>query len=125
MSWLNDFKSFAFKGNAVDLAIAVIIGGAFGKIVSGLVDQIIMPLVSVLLPSGDWRSAGWVLRAAPNQKDAVVVKYGAVLGNVLDFLIVALVMFLVVSKLMKAVKTGTAKTTDDKPDAEKKDPAQA
>src|SRR5262245_46014020 len=102
MSWTSDFKAFAFKGNVVDLAVGVIIGGAFGKIVSGLVDHIVMPLVSTILPSGDWRSAGWVLREAANPKDAVVVKYGAFIGSIIDFLIVGIVMFIIVSKFMRA-----------------------
>ena len=61
MAFVEDFKKFAFKGNVVDLAVGVIIGGAFGKIVSGLVDNVIMPLVSLALPGGNWRDAGMLL----------------------------------------------------------------
>ena len=59
-----DFKKFAFKGNVVDLAVGVIIGAAFGKIVSALVGDFVMPLVAMVLPTGDWRTAGVVLRHA-------------------------------------------------------------
>jgi large conductance mechanosensitive channel len=104
MSLLSDFKAFAFKGNVVDLAVGVIIGAAFGKIVTALVGDIIMPVVSLILPSGDWRASGIVLRHAADPKDDVVLKYGDLAGNVLDFLIVAFVLFIVVSKIVKAAE---------------------
>jgi large conductance mechanosensitive channel len=105
MSFWADFKTFAFKGNAVDLAVGVIIGAAFGKIVTALVSDAIMPVVSLVLPSGDWRSSGLVLRHAADPKNDVVLKYGDLAGSVLDFLIVALVLFLVVSRLVKAAES--------------------
>ncbi len=105
MSFLSDFKTFAFKGNVVDLAVGVVIGGAFGKIVTALVSDIVMPAVSLILPSGDWRSSGFVLKQAANTKDDVILKYGDLAGSIIDFLIVALVLFLVVSKLVKAAET--------------------
>jgi large conductance mechanosensitive channel len=108
VSLLSDFKAFAFKGNVLDLAVGVIIGGAFGKIVSAMVADLIMPAVSLVLPSGDWRESGFVLRQAANPKDNVVLKYGDFAGNVLDFLIVSFVLFLFVSKLVKAAETRLA-----------------
>ncbi len=114
MSFWSDFKTFAFKGNAVDLAVGVVIGAAFGKIVTALVSDAIMPIVSLVLPSGDWRSSGLVLRHAADPKNDVVLKYGDFAGSVLDFLIVALVLFLVVSRLVKAAEarfTGPAVAT--------------
>jgi large conductance mechanosensitive channel len=104
MSLLDDFKKFAFKGNVVDLAVGVVIGAAFGKIVSALVADLVMPFVGLILPGGDWRSAGLVLRHAPDPKDNVVLKYGDFLGSILDFLIVAFVLFLLVSKIVKAAE---------------------
>jgi len=104
MAFVEDFKKFAFKGNVVDLAVGVIIGAAFGKIVSALVADLVMPLVALVLPSGDWRTQGFVLKAAADPKDNVVVKYGDFLGTVLDFFVVALVLFLVVSRLVKAAE---------------------
>jgi large conductance mechanosensitive channel len=102
MSFLSDFKSFAFKGNVVDLAVGVVIGGAFGKIVSALVADVIMPTVALVMPSGDWRASGLIVREAANPKDNVVLRWGDFLGSVLDFFIVALVLFVVVSKIVKA-----------------------
>ncbi len=113
MSLFADFKSFAFKGNVIDLAVGVVIGVAFQKIISALVADCIMPFVALLTPAGDWREAGLVLRSAPDPKNVVSLKYGDFAGSVLDFLIVAFVLFLVVSRLIKAVegkvtKKGTA-----------------
>jgi len=104
MAFIDDFKKFAFKGNVVDLAVGVVIGGAFGKIVSALVADLFMPLVALVLPSGDWRANGLVLRRAPDPKDDVIVKYGDFFGAVLDFLVIALVLFIVVSRLLKAAE---------------------
>jgi large conductance mechanosensitive channel len=105
-----DFKKFAFKGNVVDLAVGVVIGGAFGKIVSALVADIVMPIVSLVLPSGDWRASGQILRAAADPKDNVILKYGDFLGAVLDFLVIATVLFIIVAKIVK-----TAEARFDKP----------
>jgi large conductance mechanosensitive channel len=101
----SDFKKFAFKGNVVDLAVGVVIGAAFGKIVAALVSDFIMPIVALVLPSGNWREAGLRLRQHPTDptKD-VVLKYGDFLGNVLDFLIVAFVLFLLISKIVKTAE---------------------
>lgn len=109
MSFFGDFKTFAFKGNMIDLAVGVVIGAAFGKIVTALVQDVIMPVVSMLLPSGNWRESGFVLRHAADPKDNVILKYGDLAGSVLDFLIVALVLFIVVGKLVKAAETRFAK----------------
>src|ERR1700691_5791744 len=83
-SFFDEFKGFAFKGNVIDLAVGVIIGAAFGKIVDSLVKQIIMPLVSIVLPGKqrylDWK---WVI-------DGKEVPYGLFLGDVVNFVIVAL-----------------------------------
>ena len=98
-----DFKKFAFKGNVVDLAVGVIIGGAFGLIVKALVEDLVMPIVSLALPGGDWRAAGIVLRAGATPKEDVVLKYGDFLGVTLNFLIVAFALFLIVSRLLKAL----------------------
>jgi large conductance mechanosensitive channel len=112
MSLVADFKKFAFKGNVVDLAVGVVIGAAFGKIVTALVADLVMPVVALVLPGGDWRNAGLVLKSAPDPKDAVVLKYGDFLGSILDFLIVAVVLFLVVSKIVKAAEGRLSKKED-------------
>jgi large conductance mechanosensitive channel len=85
-----DFKAFAFKGNVIDLAVAIVIGAAFTKIVNALVECVIMPLVGKLLPNGSYQT--W----APGG-----IKMGALLEASIDFFIVAFVLFLVVSWLKK------------------------
>ena len=75
MAFVEDFKKFAFKGNVVDLAVGVVIGAAFGKIVSALVADLVMPFVALIMPSGDWRTSGIVLRHAEKPADDVVLKY--------------------------------------------------
>jgi large conductance mechanosensitive channel len=83
--------------------------------VSALVADVVMPVVGLVLPGGDWRSAGFILREAANPKDNVVVKYGSFLGSVLDFMIIAFVLFLVVSKVVKAAENRFAKKDDAPP----------
>ena len=97
-----EFKNFAFKGNVVDLAVGVIIGAAFGKIVDSLVKHVIMPLISVVMP-GDKGYVDWAFKL--NGKD---IPYGLFLGEVVNFLIIALVLYLFIVKflglLMKSKK---------------------
>jgi large conductance mechanosensitive channel len=93
MKMLQEFKAFINKGNVVDLAVAVVIGGAFGKIVSAVVADLVMPLVNAVLPQGDWRK--W--EATP-----LHFRIGDLMGTVVDFVIVAFVVFLVMIKLMGA-----------------------
>ena len=113
MAFVEDFKKFAFKGNVVDLAVGIIIGGAFGKIVTGIVDFLVMPLVSVVMPSGNWKELKWVLRGAAKPEDVVAVKYGALAGTILDFLVIAIVLFLVMAKIF--AKKEEAPTTKECP----------
>jgi large conductance mechanosensitive channel len=93
-SLFDEFKDFAFKGNVIDLAVGVIIGAAFGKIIDSLVKHIIMPLVGVLLPGKqgylDWK---WVVRGKE-------VPYGLFLGEVVNFTIVALALFVFIVKFL-------------------------
>lgn len=114
MSLVADFKKFAFKGNVVDLAVGVIIGGAFGKIVTALVSHIVMPLVSLVLPGGNWRAAGLVLREGETPEQTIAIKYGDFLGVCLDFFIVAIALFLVVNKFIKAIE---ARSKQPEPEA--------
>lgn len=92
-STLKEFREFAFKGNVIDLAVGVVIGAAFQKIISAIVDGLIMPVVSLLLPSGQWRE--YVVRVWKAD-----IKVGSLLGNTLDFIIVAVVLFLIVKRLL-------------------------
>lgn len=115
MAFIDDFKKFAFKGNVIDLAVGVVIGAAFGKIVSALVADLVMPIVALVLPSGDWRTSGLVLKEAADPKDNVVLKYGDFIGAVLDFFVVALVLFLVVSRIIKAAEGKLSKPAEAPP----------
>src|SRR5207245_2928596 len=95
MSLTSEFKSFALKGNVVDLAVAVVIGGAFGKIVTALVSDLIMPLVGAILPGNEWRTY---------TVTTLHLKVGDLLGAVVDFFLIALVLFVVVVKVMGGLK---------------------
>jgi large conductance mechanosensitive channel len=94
VSILNEFKAFAFKGNVVDLAVGVIIGAAFGKIVDSLVKNIIMPLIGSILP-GEQGYLGW--KMVINGKD---IPYGLFIGEVVNFLIVATALFFFIVKFL-------------------------
>ena len=98
-SLFDEFKTFAFKGNVIDLAVGVIIGGAFGNIVKSLVDNIVMPTVGVILP-GHKGYEGWALTI-----DGKVIPYGKFLGDVVNFLIVAVALFLFIAKFLGWVMT--------------------
>jgi large conductance mechanosensitive channel len=115
-SLLEEFKKFAFKGNVVDLAIGVIIGAAFGAIVKSLVEDIIMPLIGLILP-GDKGYQGWVWQVGDK-----VIPYGKFLGAVVNFLIVALVLYIFIVKflgwIMKSQKEEVAAPTPPTKDQE-------
>lgn len=99
---LKDFKKFIIRGNVVDLAVAVIIGGAFGKIVSSFVNDVIMPLIGMLLGKVDFKSLKWVLAEAVGETPEVAVLYGQFIQNVVDFVIVAFVIFLMIKFIERA-----------------------
>jgi large conductance mechanosensitive channel len=116
MSIIKEFKEFAVKGNVVDLAVAVIIGGAFGQIVSSFVNDIIMPPLGLLLGGVDFTDLKWVLRDAYVDPDgtelgAVSVNYGSFIQVVVDFLIIAAVIFMAIRTLTKMKKKEEAKPT--------------
>ncbi len=110
MSLWSDFKQFAFKGNAIDLAVGIVMGTAFKAIVDDLVGGIIMPIVSLVLPHGNWQSAVLTLKRDPvDPAKDVAFAYGQVLAAVLNFLIIAFVLFLIVSKIVKAAEKRLSK----------------
>lgn len=96
MGALKDFREFALRGNVVDLAVGIIIGAAFGKIVSSLVSDIITPPIGLLIGGVDFRKLSWVLREAQGTNAAVTINYGAFLQTIFDFLIIAIALFLVI-----------------------------
>ena len=99
MGMLKEFKEFAVKGNVVDMAVGIIIGAAFGKIVTSLVSDVVMPPIGMLLGNMDFSSLAIVLRQKTDVAEAVAINYGAFINNVLDFVIVALVIFLVIRQM--------------------------
>ena len=102
MGLLKEFRDFAVKGNALDMAVGIIIGAAFNKIVSSLVNDIIMPPIGMLLGGVDFKNLVLTLKQAvtgPDGKivaEAVTVKYGLFINNIIDFLIVAFTIFMVI-----------------------------
>lgn len=103
---LKEFKTFVMRGNVIDLAVGVIIGGAFGKIISSLVNDIIMPPIGLLLGGVDFTALFWPLDgktypslAAAQEVGAPTINYGLFINHIVDFLIVALVIFLIIRQI--------------------------
>ena len=96
---LKEFKAFAFKGNVIDLAVAVIIGGAFGKIISSLVNDILMPVIGVIIGGVSFADLKYVVSPANGDIAEVAILYGAFIQSVVDFLIIALCIFFFVKLL--------------------------
>jgi len=101
-----EFKEFAVKGNVIDLAVGVIIGGAFGKIVTSLVADIITPIIGLVTSGVDFKELKYVLRAnsSPNITDGVTLNYGAFIQNIFDFLIVSFSIFMFIKIINKLKK---------------------
>jgi len=99
MGIVNEFREFAVKGNAVDLAVGVVIGAAFGKIVTSLVSDVIMPPIGVLLGGVDFSHLAITLREKTEAAPAVVLKYGVFINTLIDFLIIAVAIFALVKLL--------------------------
>ncbi len=117
---LSDFKAFAIKGNVIDLAVGVIIGGAFGKIVTSLVNDIVMPLISLLLGKVDFSDLYVELRpaieTAEEQLAALTLNYGVFIKNIVDFLIIAFSLYLAI-KLVTRLRRRTEEVEEAAPPA--------
>ncbi|MDH3351930.1 MAG: large-conductance mechanosensitive channel protein MscL [Gammaproteobacteria bacterium] len=100
---MSEFKGFAMKGNVVDMAVGIVIGGAFGKIVSSFVADVLMPPIGLLLGNVDFSDLAVTLQAASEGADAVLLKYGVFIQTVVDFIIIAFAIFMVV-KAMNSLK---------------------
>ncbi len=114
-SWVDEFKAFALKGNVVDMAVGVVIGGAFGKIVTSLVNDIIMPSVSVL--TGGMKNVADLSVKLGAAEDAPVLKYGNFCQTIIDFLIIALSIFFAVRLLCKLRAKGKEEVKPAEPPA--------
>ena len=103
MALLDEFKQFAMRGNVVDLAVGVVIGGAFGKIVTSFVNDVLMPPLGMLLGGVNFTGLAITMKAAEGEAPAVLWKYGAFIQSIVDFAIIAFAIFLVV-KAMNSMK---------------------
>ena len=119
MAIVKEFKEFAMRGNVVDLAVGVIIGAAFGKIVTSLVDDIIMPPIGMLFNGIDFKDLNYVLKPAVGKVPETAINYGLFINNVIDFLIVAFCIFLIVKGINSLKKKEEAAPAPD-PDQPKK-----
>ncbi|MDD5773581.1 MAG: large-conductance mechanosensitive channel protein MscL [bacterium] len=96
MPMLKDFKDFAMRGNVLDMAVGIIIGGAFGKIISSLVTDVIMPPIGLAMGGVDFSNLMVTLKKAEETKPAVALRYGVFINTVIDFIIVAFAIFMMV-----------------------------
>lgn len=104
MSLKEDFKKFVMRGNVLDLAVAVVIGAAFGRIVTSFVNDLLMPPIGILLGGVDFTDLMLVLREAGEETAAVTINYGVFLQTVVNFLIIAAAIFMVIKLFEKAKK---------------------
>ena len=119
--FIEEFKAFAMRGNVLDMAVGVVIGGAFGKITTSLVNDIIMPLISMLTGGIDFSGWKWVLKAAEGDAAEVAVNFGSFIAVVLDFIIIAFAVFCMVKAINKFhKKKEEAPAAPPEPSAEEK-----
>ena len=104
MSFIKEFREFAMRGNVVDMAVGVIIGGAFGKIVSSLVADVFMPVLGILTGGVDFKDLKITLADAVGETPAVTLNYGVFIQNVFDFIIIAFAIFMMIKALNKLKK---------------------
>ena len=104
MSFLKEFREFAMRGNVVDMAVGVIIGGAFGKIVSSLVADVAMPVLGILTGGVDFKDLKITLAQAVCETPAVTLNYGVFIQNVFDFIIIAFAIFMMIKGINKVKK---------------------
>lgn len=104
MSFMKEFREFAMRGNVVDMAVGVVIGGAFGKIVSSFVADVIMPVLGLFTGGVDFKDLHIVLKQAVGEVPAVTLNYGVFVQNIVDFVIIAFAIFLVIKGINKMKK---------------------
>lgn len=120
MSMMSEFKEFAIKGNAVDMAVGIVIGVAFGKIVSSFVSDVIMPPIGLLIGGVDFSKMAFTLKEASGDVAAVVISYGKFIQTMLDFVIIAFVIFMVV-KAINSLKKKEAEVVPPPPEPSKEE----
>lgn len=104
MGLLKEFRDFAVRGNVVDLAVGVVIGAAFGRIVSSLVENVIMPPLGLLTGGVDFSKLEWVLKEATDPKKVISLRYGAFIQSIFDFVLVAAAIFALVKLINRLYK---------------------
>jgi len=114
MGMLSEFKEFAIKGNVVDMAVGIIVGAAFGKIVSSFVADVIMPPIGVMMGGVNFSDLAYTIQEAAGDVPAVVIKYGAFIQTVVDFIIVAFAIFIAV-KVMNSLKKEEETAPEEEP----------
>ncbi|MBT0719617.1 large-conductance mechanosensitive channel protein MscL [Rosenbergiella epipactidis] len=118
MSLFKEFRDFAMRGNVVDLAVGVVIGAAFGKIVSSLVANIIMPPLGLLIGGIDFKNMAVTLKPAVGDTPAVLLQYGIFIQSIFDFIIIAFAIFLAIKVMNKLYKKKEVEKPVAKPSAE-------
>lgn len=108
MSVLSEFKAFAIKGNVIDMAVGIIIGAAFGKIVSSFVGDVVMPPIGLLIGGVNFSDLAFTLKAAEGDAPAVVLAYGKFIQTVLDFMIISFAIFMGVKAINKLKRAEVA-----------------
>ena len=119
MSFIKEFREFAMRGNVVDMAVGVIIGGAFGKIVSSLVADVFMPVLGILTGGMDFKDLKFVLEPANGDIPAVTLNYGVFIQNVFDF-VIAFAIFMMIKALNKLKKPEVVEEAPAEPSTEEK-----
>ncbi len=114
MGMMSEFKDFAMRGNVVDMAVGIVIGGAFGKIVSSFVADVLMPPIGLLMGGVNFSDLALTLQEASGGAEAVLVKYGVFIQSVVDFIIIAFAIFMVV-KAMNSMKPEEEPEADEGP----------
>ena len=104
MGMMKEFKEFAVKGNMIDMAVGIVIGGAFGKIIASLVTDVIMPPIGLLLGGVDFSNLSIVLKEATEAAEAVTLNYGVFISTLVDFTIIAFAIFMVIKAINSAKK---------------------
>ncbi|MGI5309566.1 large-conductance mechanosensitive channel protein MscL [Rheinheimera sp. WS51] len=115
MSMLQEFKTFALRGNVVDMAVGIIIGAAFGKIVTSFVNDVIMPPIGVLLGGVNFRDLAIVIQQATETQAEVLIKYGAFVQTIIDFIIIAIAVFVGIKAITSMKKKEEAKPNTPPP----------
>ena len=121
MGMMSEFKDFAMKGNVVDMAVGVVVGGAFGTIVKSFTNDILMPPIGILLGGVDFSSLALTIQEAAGEAAAVTINYGVFINNILDFLIIAFAIFLVVKAMNSAMAEEEVEEEEAAPEPSKEE----